>query len=75
MIEGNGEGYYHGKQYIVAGEKYAIFTRYIDLAKKYKSRKVAENVLNKLLESCTNVAKNSFNGCFINISIKEVLEK
>lgn len=61
------EGYhteqYYLKTYIVQGEYYLATTQDINLAKKYASKKRAENGLNSLLEKC---------GVRYNLTIKEV---
>lgn len=54
--------YYLGT-YIVQGEYYLATTPDINLAKKYTSKKRAENGLNSLLEKC---------GVRYNLTIKEV---
>lgn len=48
------DGYYTGKTYKYGGETYAIVTRSISDAKKYKTKKAAENACNKLYESVCN---------------------
>jgi hypothetical protein len=42
------EGYYTGKKYVVQSEPYYIFTHDIEKAKKYSTRKRAENAINSL---------------------------
>lgn len=51
---------YTGKDYIYQGEKYAIFDK--KNYKKYKSLKVANKVLNRLLNTCSNVSTTCLNG-------------
>lgn len=48
------DGYYTGKTYKYGGETYAIVTRSISDAKKYKTKKIAENACNKLYDSICN---------------------
>ena len=48
------DGYYTGKTYKFGGETYAIVARCISDAKKYKTKKIAENVCNKLYDSVCN---------------------
>lgn len=50
----NWDGYYTGDTYIFQGEKYAICDRDISKAKKYTSRKRAENAAESLLSSVVN---------------------
>ncbi len=52
--DGSPKEYYGGGTYIVGGEKYAVITQR-EKAKRFKSRKVAENAYKKLLLSCANV--------------------
>ncbi len=47
--------YYGGGSYIFRGEKYAVLARSKDEAKRFKSRRIAENAYKKLFESCVNV--------------------
>lgn len=48
------DGYYTGKTYKFGGETYAIVARSISDAKKYKTKKIAENACNKLYDSICN---------------------
>ena len=48
------DGYYTGKTYKFGGETYAIVARCTSDAKKYKTKKIAENVCNKLYDSVCN---------------------
>lgn len=48
------DGYYTGKRYKFGGETYAIVTSSIVDAKKYKTKKIAENACNKLYGSICN---------------------
>lgn len=47
-----------GGSYVFKGEKYATFG-YRDTAKRYKSRKIAENAMKKLQASCVNMDGNA----------------
>ena len=42
------EGYYTGKIYVVQGSTYYVFSHDIEKAKKYSSRKRAENIIESL---------------------------
>lgn len=46
--------YYGGGTFVVNGEKYAVLVSK-EKAKRFKSRKIAENSYNKLFKSCVNV--------------------
>ena len=48
------DGYYTGDTYIYQGEVYAVCDKEIDKAKKYSSRKRAENAARSLFEKITN---------------------
>ena len=48
------DGYYTGKTYKFGGEAYAVVASSTSDAKKYKTKKIAENVCNKLYESVCN---------------------
>lgn len=52
--DGSRSEYYGGGTFVVNGEKYAVLVSK-EKAKRFKSRKVAENSYNKLFESCVNV--------------------
>lgn len=48
------DGYYTGKTYKFGGETYAVVASSTSDAKKYKTKKAAENACNKLYESVCN---------------------
>lgn len=48
------DGYYTGKNYILLGENYAVVDERLEKAKKYTSRKRAENACDKLNEKVIN---------------------
>lgn len=42
------EEFYTGNSYIVQGERYLVFDRYISKAKTYSTKKRAENAINSI---------------------------
>lgn len=61
-------GYWTGKTYVHQGDKFGVFESDITLAKKYKSKKNAENVIKKI-----HWLANGYNeACFIvSIEVEE----